>query len=299
MASARRSTDDEREKKHPRRSQSRSRPRSKSRSHSKSNSNSNSNSRSKSKPKSRWRKRKRRPRAEAAGTRPKGKPQQRFKRRAQALFSSARGEKEEPAAKTDTDQSVAQSCNNLLGRFIEMKDTSELMIDLAYSSLLYNNRVLAEEVYLLEERVDELNSKIHEDAICEVIADKNEYKALAMIQLAQSIEVIADSARAIADVVLRDIEPHPIIKMSIRESDTNIVAVKLEPQSVLVDKTLAQTQLAKEIGMWVISLRRGGRYLIGPKKDTYLRAGDYVIARGSEKSAKLLTRIADGSRHRI
>ncbi len=30
---------------------------------------------------------------------------------------------------------------------LELKDTSELMIDLAYSSLLYNNRDIAEEVF--------------------------------------------------------------------------------------------------------------------------------------------------------
>ena len=38
---------------------------------------------------------------------------------------------------------------------LELKDTSELMIDLAYSSLLYNNRDIAEEVFQMEEALDE------------------------------------------------------------------------------------------------------------------------------------------------
>lgn len=39
---------------------------------------------------------------------------------------------------------------------IQMKDISELMIDLAYSSALFNNKELAEEVMALESKVDDL-----------------------------------------------------------------------------------------------------------------------------------------------
>jgi uncharacterized protein with PhoU and TrkA domain len=38
----------------------------------------------------------------------------------------------------------------------EMKDLSELMIDLAYSAALFNSRPLAEEVIEMERRVDSL-----------------------------------------------------------------------------------------------------------------------------------------------
>jgi len=42
---------------------------------------------------------------------------------------------------------------------VELKDTSEIMMDLAYSSLLLNNRELAEEVQKLEEHVDSLHTE--------------------------------------------------------------------------------------------------------------------------------------------
>ena len=42
----------------------------------------------------------------------------------------------------------------IVSRFVELKDTSELMMDLAYSSLLLNSKELAEEVEGLEERMD-------------------------------------------------------------------------------------------------------------------------------------------------
>jgi uncharacterized protein with PhoU and TrkA domain len=39
---------------------------------------------------------------------------------------------------------------------VEMKDLSEIMIDLAYSAALMDNKALAEEVVLLEKRMDDL-----------------------------------------------------------------------------------------------------------------------------------------------
>ena len=43
---------------------------------------------------------------------------------------------------------------------LELKEKAELMVDLAYSSIIYNNKELAEEVYELENLVDELNEEL-------------------------------------------------------------------------------------------------------------------------------------------
>jgi uncharacterized protein with PhoU and TrkA domain len=46
----------------------------------------------------------------------------------------------------------------IVTRFVELKNTSELMIDLAYSSLMLNSKDIAEEVERLEEYVDKLHT---------------------------------------------------------------------------------------------------------------------------------------------
>ena len=43
---------------------------------------------------------------------------------------------------------------------IEMKDMSELMVDLAYSAVLFNNKDAAEEVLTLENRLNSMNYEI-------------------------------------------------------------------------------------------------------------------------------------------
>ena len=105
---------------------------------------------------------------------------------------------------------------------LELKDTSELMIDLAYSSLLYNNREIAEEVFQMEEALDEMATEIQKKAIERAVKDADPDKAFAVIRLAQSVEEISDAARQIADVVMRDNEPHPVIALSLQESESII-----------------------------------------------------------------------------
>lgn len=183
--------------------------------------------------------------------------------------------------------------------FIQMKDTSELMVDLAYSSLLYNNKEIAEEIYALESNMDALNERIQRLAINSAIEDKNVEKALAIIKLATSIETISDSALEIADVVLRDIELHPVIKMSLDESDVIISMAKVSENSVLKGKSLEELKLASETGMWVIAIKRGDAWLYGPEKDETIQAQDLIIARGPKEGEEEFLKVASGEKREI
>jgi len=56
---------------------------------------------------------------------------------------------------TEDTQLFEKICNDL----VELKDTSELMMDMAYSALLLNSHQLAEEVLELEDRMDRLHTE--------------------------------------------------------------------------------------------------------------------------------------------
>jgi len=82
---------------------------------------------------------------------------------------------------------------------LEIKDKSELMIDLAYSSVLYDNRTIAEEVYDLENLVDELYQTIQKNSLESVQKGKLSVDdALTLMKLAHAGEQIADAAQEIA-----------------------------------------------------------------------------------------------------
>jgi uncharacterized protein with PhoU and TrkA domain len=179
----------------------------------------------------------------------------------------------------------------IVERLVELKDTSELMIDLAYSSLLLNNRELAEEVQRLEERVD----KLHTDF--ELLVLKSEFKKeeakgfLGLIRLGVATEKIADAAAQISEVVLRGIEPHPVLQLSIREAEETVVYVPVTKNSQLVDRTLVEARIPEETGMWILAIRRGNKY-VRPKPDSKIEAGDVLIASGYADGVESLKKLS-------
>ena len=118
------------------------------------------------------------------------------------------------------------------------------------------------------------------------LEDKNVDKALAMIRLASSIEAIADAAMEIADVVLRDIEPSPIFKMSVMDSDVIITKTPVSRSSFLANKTLGHSRLMTETGMWVIAIKRGKTWIYGPDENTLIEEGDVLVAKGPREGEK-------------
>jgi uncharacterized protein with PhoU and TrkA domain len=183
--------------------------------------------------------------------------------------------------------------------FIEIKDTSDLMVDLAYSAILYDSREIAEEVATLEEEVDELVVKLQRRVLEETLETKNIDKALLLFALSNSMEQIADAAREIADTALREIQVHPVLVESLRESDVTIVRFEVAPESVFCGKTLRQTQLATKTGMRVVAIRRGKKWIVGPGPEDKIEAHDVLFARGPPASEGRLRDLCVGKRRRV
>ncbi|MEW6069563.1 MAG: PhoU domain-containing protein [Candidatus Thermoplasmatota archaeon] len=189
--------------------------------------------------------------------------------------------------------------NELEELIIEMKDASELMVDLGYSALFHNSKELAEEVSKLENTIDKLYEKIQRHAIEEAIKDGNTDKALIILKLATATEAVADAAMEIVDVVIRGIEPHPVIEMSIAESDVIVAKAQVSDNSVLIGKTLGEAKLASHTGMWTITIKRGDKFIIGPDENTKIESNDILFVRGPVESKKDFIKIATGKKKKI
>ena len=183
---------------------------------------------------------------------------------------------------------------------LEIKDKSELMVDLAYSSVLYDNRTIAKEVYDLEDFIDNLYKTLQKKTLENVENKKLSIDdALTVLRLAEATEQIADAAQEIADVELRDVELHPILKMSIRDSDVVFTRVQVDSQSILCGKTLGELKLGSETGMYIRAMRHENRWLYGPDKKTRIDPGDILFARGPEDGEKHLIELAKGLTNKI
>jgi uncharacterized protein with PhoU and TrkA domain len=179
----------------------------------------------------------------------------------------------------------------IVTRFVELKDTSELMVDLAYSSLMLNSKELAEEVQRLEERMDQLHTDFELLALTSDFKKEEASGFLGLIRLGVATEKIADAAADMAEVVLRGIEPHPILKLTIKEAEETVAQACVTADSPLVNKTLKEARVHKETGMRVLVIKRGDKCL-RPRADSKIQVGDILVASGYAEGADDLKRLA-------
>jgi len=179
----------------------------------------------------------------------------------------------------------------IVSRFVELKDTSELMLDLAYSSLMLNSKDLAEEVELLEERMDQMHTDFELLALTSDFKKEEASGFLGLIRLGVATEKIADAAADVAEVVLRGIEPHPILKLTIKEAEETVAQACITGDSPLVNKTLKEARVHEETGMWVLVIKRGEKYL-RPRADSKIQIGDVLVASGYAEGAEDLKKLA-------
>lgn len=179
----------------------------------------------------------------------------------------------------------------IVARMVELKDTSELMIDLAYSALMLNSKELAEEVERLEEYVDELHTAFELLALTSGFKKEEASGFLGLIRIGVATESIADAAAEMAEVVLRGIKPHPVLTLAIREAEETVVQVCVSARSPLVKKTLKEARVDEETGMWVLVIKRGGKP-IRPKGDSRIQEGDILVASGYAEGVEDLKKLA-------
>ena len=176
---------------------------------------------------------------------------------------------------------------------IMMKDISELMIDLAYSSALFNNKELAEEVMELESKMDTLVYVLNMNLML-AARDKRDAESLAGVAKVGSLtNNISDAAADIAGIVLKDIGIHPIVREVFQRAEEHLARVWISENSILSGRTVDDLELAAEIGVDIIAVRRGNHWMIKPEKEI-LMPNDVLVARGTGEGLVKLSKAARG-----
>lgn len=205
------------------------------------------------------------------------------------LYKLATGEKYEfkPPKKGRLLSDLAKAVDII----IEMKNLSELAVGLAYSALLFYSEEIAHEVEILEVQMDEMKYEL-EHWVLEASKHVDDVNSLrGLLHLAASSEIISDAADEVADVVLRDIELHPVFMLAIKESDEVIAKIEVVEGAKVDGKTLKALQLETETGTFVLAIRRADKWIYHPGGKIVIKAGDLVIARGPRSGEKRLAEL--------
>jgi len=181
----------------------------------------------------------------------------------------------------------------------EMKDVSEIMIDLAYSAALFNSHELAEEVLELEKRVDYLAYMIDMNTMLAARDAEDAEHLTAVITVAAATNKISDAAADIASIVLKEIGIHPIVRKAFEQVEERLARAIVKPNSILVKKKLGDLELAAKIGVDVIAIRRQREWTIDPSEEERIMEGDVLIVRGAPHGVDELKDIASGKIKRM
>src|SRR5918996_3890869 len=166
---------------------------------------------------------------------------------------------------------------------VEMKNSAEVAVGLAYSSLLLGEPALAAEVATLEARSDTLHDELESWVLRASPEARNPDELRGLLRLGYATEVIFDAARDMTRLVERGEELHPVVAAALQASEEVAVEALVEPGAPAVGKTLKQLSLETETGMLALAVQRGRRWIYRPRPLLELREGDRVICIGPEE----------------
>ena len=166
----------------------------------------------------------------------------------------------------------------------EMKDTAELLIDLAYSAVLHGSHELAGEVLELEERMDVLQLRARMSLLLAARRPEDAEALAPVLGIVAAAEKISNAAGDIAKVVLEEMGLPEELRGALPEAHEIVARATVAEASPMADRTLGDLHLETETGVRVLAIRRAGDWLFNPDRETTLRTGDVVLLRGLEAS---------------
>jgi uncharacterized protein with PhoU and TrkA domain len=174
----------------------------------------------------------------------------------------------------------------------EAKDSSELMVDLAYAAVYFGDPDMAEEVEELESNLSEL---VHEmRAVC-VLAARSPRDADAMasvLQVVGAIERIANAAVDIARIVTHRLGIPRALVADLSGAEEVSHRVRVRDDSQMAHRTLADLELPTEVAMRVVAIHRERDWITDVDGDEVLMPGDVLFLQGAAEGIAELRALA-------
>ena len=190
-------------------------------------------------------------------------------------------------------QHVDMSVRELL---TEMKDTSEVIVDLAYASLMYNSDNMAQKVRDLEDDMDDLKFAIRYKALLSSRTKEDARQLSGLLEVASAADRISNAASDIVSLLRFPPEKRPLITDILLEADERIRMIRIKPESTMVGNTIERLAIEANTGCKIIAIKNRHGWTYDPEYDMKIRANDDIVVRGTDDGADLLTQYAAGKK---
>jgi uncharacterized protein with PhoU and TrkA domain len=193
-------------------------------------------------------------------------------------------------------EAIEYEPTNVKTLLTEMKDISELIVDLAYSAALYKSKEIEEEVKYLEVRMDKLNYQIRMIAMLAARDPQDAEQLAGVLQIAEAAESISNAAGNIAALVYSAEATEPIFSYIVKRSVEKIDRIIVNPKSKACSASLEELEIELKTGCKVIAIRRGEHWIYGPAEATKLEQKDSLLVIGPERGLGDLREFLEGKK---
>jgi uncharacterized protein with PhoU and TrkA domain len=177
--------------------------------------------------------------------------------------------------------------NTVKGLLAEIKDSSELMVDLAYAAVFFSDADLAKEVRRLEDRMFDHLHELRKLSILAARSPEDAEHMAGVLEIASAVEKIADAAEDIARVVSTGLGIVDDLRRDLRHADEIVARIKVRQGAPAIGQSLRQLATPSEIGVWLIACRRGGEWDLDPGPDFVIGGDDVLLVQGHEDGIAL------------
>ncbi len=182
---------------------------------------------------------------------------------------------------------------SLRAMLAEAKDTSEIMVDLAYAAVYFNDPGMATEVSELEERMNDLVQDMR--AVC-ILAVRRPAEAEGMasvLQIISAIESIANAAVDVTRIVTHRLGIPQELIADLSNAEEVSHRVWIREGSHMAHRPLKDLEITVQCGMRVVAIRRERSWMIEEiDGDLVLVPGDVLFLRGSPAGLTRLHELA-------
>ncbi len=176
---------------------------------------------------------------------------------------------------------------------IEMKDASEFALSLAYASLLYQDKDLAEEVMGLEAELDELRYELFKLVIIAGRSPKEAEGLAAIIDIGVAVDEITDAMADLAKLVLSGYPVHPSLSWMLYHAEDVIGLIRVEKSSPLISMRGSDLEdPANLAGCEVLAIKKKGRWIFEIPPDVEVEEGDLLLVEGTKEGLDALRELA-------
>src|SRR5689334_6755229 len=185
---------------------------------------------------------------------------------------------------------------NLKAMLSEAKDTSELMVDLAYASIFFADERIADEVQELEEHLTELVHEMREVCVLAGRSKRDAAQIASVLHVVSAIERIGDAAVDIARIVTHNLGIPSALVSDLAAAEEVSHRVRVRADSALANRSLEAVELPMETSMRVVAIRRGREWLIDPDGEEMYLPDDVLILKGAREGIAEVRQLAGAPR---